>query len=267
VVPFDGRRGLFVHKALEWADVVVAVTADLARKAAALSGRDDVRLIHNGVDTTLFAPAEPGETLRASLGLDSRPVIGFIGEARTKKGLGRLLRIYPQLYSRIPVQMLFVGGVRKDDRSMVDFFRRQHPDLPLHLVPPQPNDEMAHYYALCDLVVLPSLRDGLPNTLLEAMACARPVVASAVGGMLDVLTDGRDGLTLPIRDDDAWVNTLHQLLKDPQSRERLGAAARQTVTARFAVDRESAAWLELYQEITRASDGTPPAEFHQTAPR
>jgi glycosyltransferase involved in cell wall biosynthesis len=268
VMPFDYRRAVFVLKALEWADAIVAVTQEMAQKTAALSGREDIRLIHNGVDASLFAPQEPNQALRRSLGLDKRPVIGFIGEARAKKGLGRLLRVYPRLYTRIPSQMLFVGGVRKDDKAMVKFFQRQHPDLPLHLVSPQAHDKMPQYYALCDLVVLPSLRDGLPNTLLEAMACGRPVVASAVGGMVDVLTDGRDGVLLPARDDDAWVNTLERVLMDSQTCQELGAAARHTVTTRFTVERELNSWLALYQELlSPATERKPPTSSRQTAPR
>jgi glycosyltransferase involved in cell wall biosynthesis len=249
LMPFDRRRATFALKALEWADAVVAVTRDLARKAAALSGRDDVQIIHNGVDTELFAPQPPDPDLRERLGLDDRPVIAFLGEARAKKGLGRMLRIYPRLCEAVPVQMLLVGGVRKDDKEMVKFFQRQHRDLPFHLVPPQPNIEMPKYYALSDIVILPSLRDGLPNTLLEAMACGRLVVASAVGGMLDVVSDGYDGLLLPARDDDAWVDSLQRLLLDPQTRDQLGSAARQTVGARFTVEREQAAWLALYRAL------------------
>jgi glycosyltransferase involved in cell wall biosynthesis len=248
VMPFDHRRAIFVFKALEWANAITAVTQDLARKVTALSGREDVHLIHNGVAADRFTPRPPDPELRAALGLDDRPVIGFLGEARAKKGLGRLLRVFPQLYEKVPVQMLLVGGVRSKDRGMVDFFRRQHPDLPLRLVPPQPNEEMSPYYALCDIVILPSLRDGLPNTLLEAMACGRPVVASAVGGMLDVVTDGLDGILLP-HDDDTWVETLHQLLLDPQARERLGQTARQTVLTRFTTPRELEAVLAVYEQV------------------
>ena len=144
---------------------------------------------------------------------------------------------------------------------MVEFFRRQHPDLPLRIVPPRPNREMPPFYALADAVILPSLRDGLPNTLLEAMACGRPVVASAVGGLVDVIADGRDGLLLPSRDDDAWVETLLRLLQDASLRERLGAAARRTVTARFTLAQERSAWLALYREAASRSAGhrPPPA--------
>jgi glycosyltransferase involved in cell wall biosynthesis len=252
-MPFDERRAVFVLKALEWADAVTAVTCDLVRKTAALSGRADVRWVPNGVDAARFAPQPPDPALRASLGLDDRPVIGFVGEARAKKGLGRMLRVFPHLCARLPAQLMLVGGVRQEDTAMLDFFRRRHPGLPLCLVPPQPHAAMPASYALCDVVILPSLRDGLPNALLEAMACARPVIASAVGGMLDVVTPGHDGLLLPPRDDQSWLEALCRVLQDRQAAERLRAAARQTILERFTSERESAALLAVYQQIGQSA--------------
>jgi len=248
VMSFDHRRAVFVFKALEWADAVTAVTQDLARKVTALSGRDDIQLVPNGVDANLFAPMPPDPALRAHLGLDERPIVGFIGEARAKKGLGRILRIFPRLCEKVATQLIFVGGVRQEDEAMIEFFRRRHPELPLIVVPPQQNEEMSPYYALCDVVILPSLRDGLPNALLEAMACGRPVVASAVGGMLDVITDGLDGVLLPPRDDHVWMEALHQMLLEPETRERLGSAARQTVLSRFTLKQELETLLAVYRE-------------------
>jgi glycosyltransferase involved in cell wall biosynthesis len=267
-MPFDHHRAAFVIKALEWADAIVAVTQDLARKATALSGRDDIQLVPNGVDAKLFAPQTSDPALRARLGLDERPIIGFIGEARAKKGLGRILRVFPRLCEKVPAQLFFVGGVRQEDETMVDFFRRQHPELPLIVVPPQPNNAMPPYYALCDVVILPSLRDGLPNTLLEAMACGRPVVASAVGGMLDVVTDGLDGVLLPPRDDHAWIEALRRVLLDLTAREQLGAAARQTILERFTLDHELEGLLAVYRGLLSQPDTyTPPTTGRRPAPR
>lgn len=267
VMPFDDRRAVFVFKALEWADAILAVTRDLALKATALSGRHDVQLVHNGVDGTLFAPQPPDPALRASLGLDQRPVVGFVGEARAKKGLGRMLRIFPRLCDEVPAQLLLVGGVRQEDSAMVDFFRRQHPDLPLHLVPPQPNQALPSYYALCDVVILPSLRDGLPNALLEAMACGRPVVASAVGGMLDVVTHDMDGMLLPPRDDRVWVEALRHMLLDSEARQRLGSAARQTALDRFTPGQELEAVLAVYERVLSGPDpNIPPTTVPRPAP-
>jgi glycosyltransferase involved in cell wall biosynthesis len=81
------------------------------------------------------------------------------------------------------------------------------------------------------------------------MACGRAVAASAVGGMLDVISDGLDGLLLPSRNDDAWVETLHRLLLDPEPRERLGQAARRTILNRFTAARELDATLRVYESV------------------
>jgi len=208
-----------------------------------------VRLIHNGVDAERFAPCPPDGALRQQTGLDERPVIGFIGEARAKKGLSRLLRLYAHLFERLEAQLLLVGGVRPEDAQTLEFFLRQHPGLPVRQVPPLEHAALPPYYALCDVIVLPSLRDGLPNTLLEAMACARPVVASRVGGMTDAVTDGVDGLLLPPRDETAWLDALESLLGDPQAALRLGEAARRTVQERFTVQRELEQTLAVYREL------------------
>lgn len=255
VTPFDDRRAGFMFKALAWANAVTAVTTEMARKTAALSGRADIQVIHNGVDADLFQPQPASAELQAQLGLDDRPILGFIGEARAKKGLARLLRLYAQLAESRPVQLLLVGGVRAADQQLVDFFHRHHPQFSVRLVPAQPHHEMPPYYALCTVIVLPSLRDGLPNTLLEAMACGRAVVASAVGGMPDVISTGHDGLLLSPRDEPGWMVALDQLLVDPALRTRLGAAARQTILERFTPAREGTALLALYERLLAEAIG------------
>lgn len=253
IFPFDERRAHFVHRTLEWADRLVGVTSSLVNKAMALSGRPDVRLIHNGVDARMFNPILPDAALcqetRQEAGLDERPVIGFVGEARAKKGLSRLLRLYARLCERLDAQLLLVGGVRPDDAQTLDYFVRQNPGLPVRMVHAVRHASVPPYYALCQVVVLPSLRDGLPNSLLEAMACARPVIASQVGGITDVVTDGWDGLLLAPRDEPAWLDALETLLKDPLAASRLGENARRTVLERFTVEKEIESAISLYQEL------------------
>ena len=246
---FDPSRGGAILWALANADAVTAVSTDLVRRAAALSGGRTVQLIPNGVDATLFAPAQPQA-------LADMPTIGFVGEARLKKGLGALLLAFERLAAVQPVQLLLVGGVRDDDADMVHVFRRQHPDLPLHVAPYTPHDRLPATYNRLDVLALPSLRDGLPNALLEGMACARPVVASAVGGILDVITDGQNGLLAPPGDVGALTGALVNLLRAPEERRRLGEAARQTVRTRFTPEREVAQNLEVYGRLTHGVSTT-----------
>jgi phosphatidylinositol alpha-1,6-mannosyltransferase len=208
-----------------------------------------VHVIPNGVDTALFAPG----ALATHLGLGNLPTIGFVGEARLKKGLGTLLLAFERLASIQPVQLLLVGGVRDDDADVLHVFQRQQPGLPLRVVPHTPHEQLPAIYGLLDVLVLPSRRDGLPNALLEGMACARPIVASAVGGILDVITDGHDGLLTPPDDVDALTDALLSLLRSPDRRRALGEAARQTVQSCFTLENEVEQNVEIYGRLVGSS--------------
>jgi phosphatidylinositol alpha-1,6-mannosyltransferase len=246
---FDAERAPYILKALEWASAVTVVSQDLGGKVAALSGRRDAVYIPNGVDAEFFRPAPPDEPLRAQLELGAEPVLGFVGEARAKKGLAGLLRAFARLAAELPLQLLMVGGVRPDDEPLLTLFQRQNPDLRLRLVPYQPQETLPAYYNLIDLLLLPSLRDGLPNALLEAMACGRPVVASAVGGIPAAIEDGVDGWLVPPRDLEALVARAREALDDEAARQRVGQAARAKVLAHYTTQQELAHYLALYRRL------------------
>jgi glycosyltransferase involved in cell wall biosynthesis len=176
-------------------------------------------------------------------------VLGFVGEARVKKGLAVLLHAFAQIAPQTGARLLLVGGVREKDRPLLDLFLRQHPDLAVCVVPYQTQSHLPDYYHLLDVAVFPSLRDGLPNALLEAMACGCAAVSASVGGIPDVVTDGLNGWLVPPRQEMALVERLRAALADPAGRERIGAAARQTVLDRFTPERELAANLSLYRRL------------------
>lgn len=235
--------------ALENADGVTAVSQDLARKVLALSGGRAVRVIPNGVNSGLFQPAGRDAGLAEKLGLDRSPVIGFVGEGRLKKGLGVLLPAFAQVALHQPVQLLLVGGVRPDDADLVQVFKRKSPRLPVLVTNKVALEELPAYYNLIDVLALPSLRDGMPNALLEGMACGRAVVASAVGGIPDVVDDGENGILVSPGDTDALSTALIDLLGAPEKSQSLGAAARRTAEGHFTPERELEANLALYQQL------------------
>jgi glycosyltransferase involved in cell wall biosynthesis len=257
---FDPSKAGAILWTLAHADAVTAVSSDLARRVAALGRAGPLQVIPNGVDATAFAPRPKDVLLATRLGLAAdRPTVGFIGEARVKKGLGPLLLAFEHVTTTQPAQLVLVGGVRDEDAAMLRVFQHQHPDLPLLLVPPIDHDSLPDCYNLLDVLTLPSLHDGLPNALLEGMACARPVVASAAGGIPDAVTHGRDGLLVPPGDVDALTAALLDLLRTPDERARLGAAARQTVCARFSLEMEVAQNLELYRRLSGEAPNAPSA--------
>jgi glycosyltransferase involved in cell wall biosynthesis len=101
-----------------------------------------------------------------------------------------------------------------------------------------------------DLFVFPSLWDGLPNALLEAMACARPAVATAVGGISEVIEDGRSGWLVPLQELDRFAQAVDGVLSlPPENRDAVARAARGRVVRDFTPEAERDALLDLYRGL------------------
>jgi len=246
---FDPARAPFILYALEQADAVTAVTQDLRHKVLALVNRQGVVHVPNSVDLKLFHPSTSNAALRDKLGLDQGYILGFVGEARAKKGLSLLLKAFAKVAAKVEAHLLLIGGLRPKDEEVYQLFRRRNPQLFLHLVPYVPQSELVDYYNLMDLVLMPSLRDGLPNVLLEAMACERVVVASDVGGLSDVIEDGQNGFLFPPRDKQALVDRTLSALSDADQRRMLGQAARATILRDYTPQHELNNNLRIYHQL------------------
>lgn len=246
---FDPDRAPFILYALEKADAVTAVTRDLKRKVLALVNRQGVYHVPNSVDIGLFHPGPPNTALRDKLGLNQGYVLGFVGEVRAKKGLVLLLKAFAEVAAKVDAHLLLIGRFRPRDEEVYQLFRRRHPQLSLQFVPYVPQAELVDYYNLMDLVLIPSLRDGLPNVLLEAMACQRTVVASHVGGISDVIEDARNGFLVPPRDRQALVDRILVALADADQRRELGRAARETILRHYTPQHELNNNLRIYRHL------------------
>ena len=132
---------------------------------------------------------------------------------------------------------------------MLDSFLQDHPRLAPVVTGQLVHADLPAYYSLMDVFVHPSLRDGMPNAVLEAMACEKPVVASAVGGMLDVLKDEENGLLVPPGNAQALASAIVCALTDPELGKKLGRSARQTVIAGFSPRQELEGNLRMYREL------------------
>jgi glycosyltransferase involved in cell wall biosynthesis len=258
----DPARTAAVLFALGHATVVTAVSAELGDKARALAPGARVEVVPNGVDAALFRPLTPARAARRSYALDGRAVIGFAGELRHKKGLVVLLDALAALAARRPVALHAAGGVRADAEGALALYRARHPEAAITVLPWRPADELPPLYALMDVFVHPSLHDGMPNALLEAMACARPVVAAAAGGIPDVVRDGTDGLLVPPGDAAALAAAVERVLDDRPRAARLGEAGRARVARDFTPEAEAARYEALYRQAAaarRTSSGGGPA--------
>ena len=229
---------------LENATVVTAVTQDLSRKVTALTRRDDVVHLPNSVDHKIFRPEPPSPDLKQQLGIvPGELVLGFSGELREKKGLQPILEALRIVRAQRPACLLVIGEVRPSQMPKLFEFTGTDP-LAKHRiivtgpVPEGPESVNAHLQ-LCDVYLQPSLWDGMPNALLEAMAAGCGCIASDAGGIPEIITPGIDGIILPRwqlhRLPDAileWTNS------SEADRRRVRDAARQRMVEHFNFEQE-----------------------------
>lgn len=207
--------------ALPRAARVVAVSQPLADEVAALGvARSRIALVRNGVDGELFAPRDRAEA-RRELGLPVDGAIAlYVGNLKAAKGVLDLRDAFAQLAARRPdAHLVVVGG--GDERAALEAAAAREPRL--HVVGPRPLPEIPRYLAACDVLTLASWAEGTPNVVLEALASGRRVVATAVGGVPDLLDDPLLGELVPARDPTALAAALDRALAQPYDPDAVAA--------------------------------------------
>jgi glycosyltransferase involved in cell wall biosynthesis len=223
---------------LERAGVITAASRDLARKIDVLLGRDaGVLVVPNAVDPDLFSPGEPDRELRAALGIEpGEAVLGFAGELRHKKGFPFMLEALCTVRRQRPACLLVMGEVRGRELPHLQTFAAAEPRAAERILltgPIEDRGRMAACYRLCDLYLQPSVWDGLPNSLLEAMACGRLVLCSDAGGIPEVVVHGVSGFMLPRAELHQLGTAATELLAlSPEAKAAYGRAARARVLER-----------------------------------
>ena len=250
---FHGPRLPFLTWTLEHADTLLGVSGEILDRVRALTGRTrGLCHVPNGVDATVFRPDAPPPSELDALAGAPRPWVAFSGEARLKKGLPILLDLATRLAATSAGSLVLLGGVRREARPLVERWRRRvgeaAADRLRELEYVGDAKTLAGLYAAMDLCVFPSLWDGMPNAALEAMAAARPVVATAVGGLPEIIEPGVSGfLVAPDALDGFAGQALAVLARPAAERARVGAAARARVCREFTVEAERDAVLAAWR--------------------
>jgi glycosyltransferase involved in cell wall biosynthesis len=223
--------------ALGRTDALTGSSQDLVDRALAVRRAPRARFIPYGVDPVRFDGKDPRKaSVRAALRVPTgSSLILAVGRMVPKKGFDVLIEALARLDDTGWVAVLAGEGsdlesLRARANALGLGERMRYPGGVAH-------DELPAYYSAADVFVMPSVRDragnvdGLPNVVLEAMASGTAVVASSIGGIPAVITDGATGLLIPERDENALAEGLARLLNSPDERASLGAAARRKVQA------------------------------------
>jgi colanic acid/amylovoran biosynthesis glycosyltransferase len=209
------------------------------------------RIIRQGIDPHLFRPnGGPPE------GPDRFRVISVTG-LRWEKGFEWGVEAIRRLaVAGVPVEFTILGddpsfGQADERRRIAHTVADARLETHVQLVERVGSLEVARRLQASHVLLLPSLDEGLPTVVLEAMSCAVPVVATDCGGVSEAITDGEEGFIVPPRDPHALADALMRLWREPDLRERMGEAGRRTATSHFTLERQLREFHAFYREVAR----------------
>ncbi len=249
----EGKKRNIILQRFLWglAKQVLSVSEAHRKKVTAIVGfpHGQIKAIVNGVDTERFSPKpEIKNEVRAKLGLKKdRICIGTVGSLRPVKNQMLLINACKVVFSRFEhVEVLIVGEGPLKTQLMqtvasLGFSER------IHFAGSQSN--IPEILNALDIFVLPSLSEGMPNAVLEAMACGLPVIATAVGGVPEVIDNPRDGIVIDSQDEEALVSALTHLLENKDSRAEMGTQGRLRMLKHFSLKKMVRTYETLYQDM------------------
>lgn len=230
-------------KAWRRSNHLICVSKNLGKEILKMGiPRERISAIYNGVDDEFLKEKDCRKSqdfLRVKYGITSRYCL-YVGRLTQRKGLGYLLRAIEKI-SCVHCVIVGDGPQRESLRSLAKNLHIQDRAIFAGFVP---EDDLKDFYAAADFLILPSLAEGLPLVILEALALGVPVIATDVAGIPEIILDGYNGLIVPPGDVDALSIAMKRLASDPELRNKMSAHARQTIGQKFS-------WRSVAQEVLR----------------
>ena len=210
----------------------------------------NIRIIPNGVGPDDFYPQPPKDDYINRLKLNRGPVLLCVGAFYHRKRVYNLFHALKRIRTVIPdTRLLIIGSGRGYDERYKRYCRQLGLDNSVLFLGRVDNRQLRDYYNLADIIIIPSSYEGMPIVLLEAMACARAVVATNVSGHPDVIEHGRNGILVPKDNIEALSRHITELLRNPSLRESIGRQARSDMERHFNWNRIGIRYLNLFEEV------------------
>lgn len=231
----------------------IALSDELAAYLEQVVGAPTPRVtrIGNGVDAERFHPGQDRSLLPLGFAPPGTWVIGTVGRLEKVKDQLNLVRAFirltesaPDACQRLRLVLVGEGSLRTELESLLD-------SAGLRDVAwlPGARDDVPELLRALDLFVLPSQAEGISNTILEAMACGLPVVATAVGGNVELVVDGETGRLVAANNPEALAAAMREFVEHPERMRACGAAGRQRVEERFSMEAMVTAYLKVYDAV------------------
>ena len=237
----------------------VVVNAEAVRNWLIDNGYEagNIKVIKNGARTAASYPGESRSRIRSELGIPvGAKVVMMVSRLNPQKGVEYLLASAPEILQRIPdAWFVVVGDIVFGSRAQEEAYsqllasRVRELGVANRVVFTGLRRDVPELLAAADLAVLPSLSEGLPNAVIEAMATGLPVVATKVGGIPELIQQGRSGLLVPPGDTNALAESITTVLSKPFLSKRLGEAARIRIQTGFSFEKMFQETVSLYRTV------------------
>jgi len=210
-----------------------------------------ISVVHNGIDTHTWSPCQTNVAMQEALGLENAvPIIGYVGRLSAEKDLYSWLRAVALVTTEYPQARFVIVGEGRND-SLLAELRKMAAGLDIadKVKFLGYRENLPAIYATFDIFFLSSLREGICNSLLEAMAVGIPVVATDVGGTKELVIDGQTGYMVPNGDFEAMAQSLLRLACDSSLRKKIGVAGRKRIENDFSFASRLSRIETLYERI------------------
>ena len=229
----------------------VSTTGEAVRQQLIVQNRlspDAVFSIPTGVDMNRFQPGASNVELRESLGIQSeQPVIGTVSFLRPEKGLEVLIDAVSLLQKAFPNVCCLIVGTGQGHEKLLTHIRQKKLDGTVILAGFR--KDIPELLSTMDVFVLPSLEEGMPQSLLQALAMERAVVASSVGGVPEIIRDGQTGFLVSSKNPAALAEKIRMLLRDPAQRKAFGQGGRRAIVDSYSLDAMLQKTEQLYSHL------------------
>jgi glycosyltransferase involved in cell wall biosynthesis len=236
-----------------WGAAVIAISKPVAQHLIKDFGVDhhQVHLIVNGIDLNRFVmtdgPMRREARHKTDLGDD--PLIGIIARLSDVKGIDVLIRVMPLILKEMPLVNLMIVGQGPQELALKKLTEQL--ELTAHVHFKSTTDQTQELLRAFDVFVMPSLMEGLGLSVMEAQACGIPVVASRVGGLVDLIEDGRSGYLVDVNDPSALANRIMEILRNPQHSKHMVEQARLNIEQHYSAQMMLRQTLKVYEQHSR----------------
>lgn len=244
------------RKVLEESDLIMSVSAELKARALQIGNpKRDISILYNGCDIDFDSYSEECRNknrIKLSIPQDDKVLI-YIGSIQKDKGIYELINTFHKLINKYDKLHLILIGEGRERKNLENIINTTN-NSKFHLLSSVPHLDITKWLKTADLFVYPSYNEGLPNAVLEAMACGLPVVATRVGGIPEVIIDGQNGILVDSMNEAQLYTAIDSLLCNYRLSLNMGIRGTEVIESKFSWSKNALQTIKQYKELLNAKN-------------